>query len=79
LKHHSKRATRVAVVNGFAVVIQNRFAGDKAIINRVRTSVVAREHIVVETQPICKEKRNQENDIHEGTLNEDKMIMARDG
>ena len=71
LKHHSRRATsRIVVVNGVAIVIKNRFAGDIAIIDRVFTSVVAREQIVVEKQIICEEKTNQEN-IHQGTLREE--------
>jgi hypothetical protein len=60
--------SRIIVVNGVAVVIPNRFAGDKALLNRVWTSVVAREHIVVELQSIykdfvclfvCKEKQTK--------------------
>jgi hypothetical protein len=79
LKHHSKRATSGGgVVNGVAIAIQNSFAGDIATPDRVWTSVVAREPIVVEKQTICEEKRNQEY-IHEGTLCEDKMIMASNG
>jgi hypothetical protein len=75
LKHHSKRATRVGVVNGVAVIIiiiPKRFAGDMALLDRVWTSVVAREPIiVVEPQRICEEKTDQEN-INEGTLREEK-------
>ena len=78
LKHNSKRATSGGVVNGVEVVIINTFAGNKALLDWVWTSVVAREQIVVEKQTICEEKTNQEY-IHEGTLCEDKMIMARDG
>jgi hypothetical protein len=78
LKHHSKRATsRIVVVNGVAVIIQNRLAGDKAILGRVWTSVVAREHIVVEIQLICEQKTNQEN-IH-GHSARGKKKMARNG
>jgi hypothetical protein len=63
LKHHSKRATsRIVVVNGVAVIIPNKLAGDIAIVlDKVWTSVVAREHIVVEIQIICEEKTNTEN------------------
>jgi hypothetical protein len=56
LKHHSKRATSGGVVNEVAVVIPNRFAGDKAKLDGVWTRVVSREHIVVEKQSICEEK-----------------------
>jgi ribosomal protein S8E len=79
LKHHSKRATSGGgVVNGVAVAIQNSFAGDIATPDRVWTSVVARETVVVEKQTICQEKTNQEY-IHEGTLCKGTMIMASDG
>jgi hypothetical protein len=72
LKHHSKRATsRIIVGNDIPVIILNRFAGDIAILDKVWTRVVARERIVAEIQIICEQKTNQEN-IHEGTLCEEK-------
>jgi hypothetical protein len=62
LKHHSKRVTSLIGV----------ITGDIAIfINIGWTSVTARERIVVEMQLSYEEKTNQEN-IHEGTLNEEK-------
>jgi hypothetical protein len=53
---------------------------DIASLDIVWTCFVAREHIARQIQRICKEKTNQENDIHEGTsLREEKKIMTRDG
>jgi hypothetical protein len=45
----SKRATsRIVVGNGDTVLIELSIAGDIAILDRVWTSVVAREHIAIE-------------------------------
>jgi hypothetical protein len=66
----SKRATSVSEVVG------HRATGDPAMLDRVWTSVVAREHIVVEIQIFCKQRTNQENIIHEGACEKEKELAS---
>jgi hypothetical protein len=54
LKHHSKRETSLSVIVGKIVT------GYPALLDRVWTSEVSHEHIVVEIQVICEEKTNRE-------------------
>ena len=51
----SKRFTSVIVIS---VILIPRVAGDTALIDKVGTSVVAREHIVEEIQLICDTENN---------------------
>jgi hypothetical protein len=54
----SKRATsRIIVGNEVTIFIELSIAGDIAILDRGWTSVVAREHIVVEKQNICETEK----------------------